>query len=195
MPQVKIPGGPSAIWGTRRNSRVRLTHRLKINHDSIPFDLDLPRRCFGDFDTGLKVMRAVSLALFEKVPKLRLRQNAGLIKITTKTKGKAPLKATITFNRQDLPALRNALDTWKDQFSGEEWSHTTPAEELAPVLLLGCFAGIDNLIASPPRHGGMLRRLINNSLKPAIRAAHMLVARQQNERPFCVKPKCVVSGT
>ncbi len=111
-------------------------------------------------------MRAVSLVLFEKVPKLRLRQNAGLIKITTKTKGKAPLKATITFNRQDLPALRNALDTWQELFSGAEWSHTTSAEELAPVLL-GCFAGVDNLIASPPRHGGMLRRRINNYLKPA----------------------------
>lgn len=181
MPQVKIPGGPSAVWGVRKDSRVYLTHRLQIINYSIPFDLDLPRNCFGDFDIGLKVMRAVSLALFEKVPKLRLRQPSGLIRIVTKTKETVPQKATIIFRRQDLPSLRQVLDLWQEQFSEDDRNFSSPAEELAPVLYLQCFLRIDNLIAKPPRQGGMLKRRINNDIKPALWATKILVVLRKSD--------------
>ncbi len=181
MPHLAIPEGPRVRWGDRRRSRVHLTHSLKISADSIRFTLDLPRSCFADFETGMSTMQAVASTLLDTEPRLRLRRTAGPIKISARLPSDSRLRATITFARCDLPALRKAIRHWRETSTDLGMN---PTEDLASHLYCRCFPKVARLITTPPRRNGIEQRRVTGYIAVALRAAHRIVAlgRSKDER-------------
>src|SRR5437762_310076 len=73
MLKLSIPGGPRVRWGSRRTSRVMITHRLNLPGGQVRYDLDLPRECFDKHEVPLNAMEALGTVIAEGLPRVRAR--------------------------------------------------------------------------------------------------------------------------
>lgn len=190
MPRIAYVSGPIARWGSRKTSRVELTHNLILGGAPVRFTLELPRACFEDFQLGLSAFEALARKIFQTVPSCRHSLKGRPIKVAVRLPSASV--AAISFHRADLPPLKAGLREWKAQW--DDFAVTCGAESaLASHLYSRCFPGVARFIRHTPR-GKNTAGQFTSFLPAALHAAKILVASGNQHREIQQKIAFIVNS-